>query len=325
MQNEGKMRFLSILDILLNHADEKNPISTQQIIGMLDKSYGLPAHRTTVSGDIEIMQRFGLDIRKIESTSNLYYIHRSISIDDVRLLAAIIASNKIIPMDAGDNLIAMLSKYLSSEIQRDSIAANYATEGRLKEDIGELYEIARTINRAITLGKKISFKYFVYGQDKRKILVNKGRDYTFSPYKIIIGKDICYTIGFSDRISKIVGFKLNRFADVPVILEEDAVPAPEDFNFEEMQYNRFSGYHAKNTLVELECSNSIADIVFDRLGVDVETVPVSNEVFRVKAKVPVGREFLGWVFSFEGKMKILGPEFAKSEYERMLECALAGK
>lgn len=46
---ETKPRILYLQKILLERADEKNPLSTTQLISILNDEYGISAHRTTVN------------------------------------------------------------------------------------------------------------------------------------------------------------------------------------------------------------------------------------------------------------------------------------
>lgn len=54
--------------ILLERTDEENPLSTTQLINILNDEYGMSAHRTTVTKDIAALQEFGMDIVTIHSS-----------------------------------------------------------------------------------------------------------------------------------------------------------------------------------------------------------------------------------------------------------------
>ena len=59
---ETKPRILYLQKILLERTDEENPLSTTQLINILNEEYGISAHRTTVTKDIAALQEFGMDI-----------------------------------------------------------------------------------------------------------------------------------------------------------------------------------------------------------------------------------------------------------------------
>ena len=56
---ETKPRILYLQKILLERTDEENPLSTTQLINILNDEYGISAHRTTVTKDIAALQEFG--------------------------------------------------------------------------------------------------------------------------------------------------------------------------------------------------------------------------------------------------------------------------
>ena len=71
---ETKPRILYLQKILLERTDEENPLSTTQLINILNDEYGISAHRTTVTKDIAALQEFGI----IDVNHTLvYYDHRT--------------------------------------------------------------------------------------------------------------------------------------------------------------------------------------------------------------------------------------------------------
>ena len=71
---ETKPRILYLQKILLERTDEENPLSTTQLINILNDEYGISAHRTTVTKDIAALQEFGMDIVTIHSTQSKYFV-----------------------------------------------------------------------------------------------------------------------------------------------------------------------------------------------------------------------------------------------------------
>lgn len=71
---ETKPRILYLLKILQERTDEEHPLSTNQLIEILDKKYGISTYRTTLSKDIAALQQFGIDVIAIRSTQTKYFI-----------------------------------------------------------------------------------------------------------------------------------------------------------------------------------------------------------------------------------------------------------
>ena len=77
----------------------------------------------------------------------------------------------------------------------------------------------------------------------------------------------------------------------------------------------FRMYNAERYEVELQADNDLMDPIVDKFGPDVTTYACDQHSFRVFATVSVGTTFYNWVFGFQGKVKIRGPESVRKAYE----------
>ena len=94
---ETKPRILYLQKILLERTDEENPLSTTQLISILNDEYGISAHRTTVTKDIAALQEFGMDIVTIHSTQSKYFVaSRKFELPELKLLIDAVESSKFI-------------------------------------------------------------------------------------------------------------------------------------------------------------------------------------------------------------------------------------
>lgn len=97
MENESKIRLLSLCKLLYERSDEAHPLSTTQIIEILKNEYSISAHRTTITKDVDVLKEFGLEIGKIESTQNKYFIERRLfETSELKLLIDAVESSKFI-------------------------------------------------------------------------------------------------------------------------------------------------------------------------------------------------------------------------------------
>ena len=116
-------------------------------------------------------------------------------------------------------------------------------------------------------------------------------------------------------------FRIDRISDVPAIMSERAVKKPAGFSgagFVGTNYRMFAGEVTEVTLI---CDNDTMDSIIDRFGEKVETEPVDDRCFRLKAKTAETHVFFAWVFGFGGKVKIEGPDNIKTAYRKMLKDA----
>ena len=181
-----------------------------------------------------------------------------------------------------------------------------------------IYYIIDAINDAINAGKQISFQYYDYTGLKKKVLKNKGEVYKLSPYKLLWCGDYYYVLGYSEKKSKVINFRVDRIASKPEILDKDIIPMPDDFDIENYTKEVFFMFSGEKVLVDLRCDNSLMKTMVDRFGEDVTTLAYDMTSFRVQTEVSASPTFFGWVFGFNGKVQILAPESLKEQYRQML-------
>lgn len=175
---------------------------------------------------------------------------------------------------------------------------------------------------AINQRKKISFQKIEYNIKKERILHHGGERYTFSPYSLVWDGDNYYIVGYSDKYQAIGSHRVDRIAACPCILDESAVPQPVGFDVSKYIKTTFRMYNAPRAEVELLCDNSVMDAIIDRFGPDVQTYAGDLQNFRVIEEIAVGKVFFNWIFGFEGKVRIKGPESVKKQYREMVMSAM---
>lgn len=322
MENENKARILFLYMLLNEMSDEEHPLSTVEIIKLLKEKYGVQAHRTTLSRDIDVLEQCGVDVITINTTQNKYFIgDRLFELPELKLLIDAVESSKFITEAKSNELVAKLSK-LTSVNQAEKLKRNLCTTNRIKPDNEMVYYIVDAINEAINSKKKISFQYFEYDVTKKQKLKNGGKCYLFSPYTLAWNGDYYYMVGFSDKHQKIGAFRVDRIKNAPDILNDDAVPAPADFNIVDFTKSVFGMYDGSHIVVELKCDNSLMKTMIDRFGEDVSTKPYSLTEFKAIIEVSASPTFFGWVFGFGGKISILSPNDIKETYKEQVKQVL---
>ena len=74
--------------------------------------------------------------------------------------------------------------------------------------------------------------------------------------------------------------------------------------------------------VQLQCHVSTMKYLIDNFGMDVKTEAIDEDSFRANVLICTSSTFYRWIFGFNGKIKILGPEAVKTAYREMLQKAL---
>lgn len=321
MDYDAKLRPLYLVRILRERTDEDNSLSTSQLCTILKNEYGIETHRTTIKSDIEMLQAAGFGIQAVRSTQNLYnYVDREFDIAELKLLIDAVESSKFITSTKSEQLVSKLTAMAGVNKARD-LKRNLVVDGRYKLENEKIFYIVDAINNAINQKKKVRFQKIEYNVKKERVLHHGGEKYTFSPYSLVWDGDFYYVVGYSEKYHTIGSHRVDRIAEPPEILEDASVPMPVGFDINKFINTMFRMYNAPRIEVELLCDNSVMDAIIDKFGPSVHTYAGDLQNFRVIEEVAVGTVFFNWIFGFEGKVKIKGPESVKQQYREMVEKA----
>lgn len=322
MEGNTKARLLYVLNLLEQYSDEDHPLTTTDLISMLSDQYGISAHRITIKTDIETLQSYGIDIEIVRHSQNKYYIaSRQFEIPELKLLIDAVESSKFITEKKSEVLVSKLTS-LASEHQATQLKRNLCIPGHIKPNNELIYYIVDAINEAINAGKKISFFYFEYNVKKEKKLKNDKKPYIISPYSLVWNGDFYYVVGYSEKHKDVAVFRVDRILKAPVVLKDDAMQKPENFNIADYSRSVFQMYGSEACEVTLRCDNNLMKYIIERFGEDVQTTAYDMKSFRAIVDVELSPTFYSWVFTFGGKVQILTPENAKKQYRKMLERAM---
>ncbi len=199
MQNETSLRVLYLYKILMRYSDVDHPLSTNQILQYFDSMYGIRMHRTTVLKYVELLCSSGIDVVEIRSRSKKYYVNdRTFDLPELKLLIDAVQASRFISAKKSEALVEKLTS-LASEESKEELRRNLINTSKVKSENEKTYYIIDAINSAINSGKKISFYYTEYDEQKNLIIKNGGKPYCISPYSLIWNGDYYYVVGFMKR------------------------------------------------------------------------------------------------------------------------------
>lgn len=325
MDNDSKLRLLYIGKMLQN-TDEAHPLTNAEMMQILEDNYGMTTHRTTIPSDIVLLIKSGMEIEVIESKPKKYYLNdyaRTFSLPELKMLVDAVASFKFITKKKSDELIEKIIT-LGTPSSVPSLKRNLWPEGRIKQENERIYFNIEAVNQAINEKKKIAFQYFQYDVRKEQKLKHNGKSYKFSPYALVWNGDYYYMVGLSEKHDGIGTFRIDRLAKTPQILDEDAIPMPENFDIAEFTNGMLRMYNSERCDVELVCDNSVMDAIIDKFGIEAKTYAYDMTSFKLEVNVAVNHVFFGWVFGFGGLVKIKSPENIRQQYIEMVQKTLVG-
>lgn len=280
---------------------------------------GVGAERKSVYSDIEGLKIFGLDII---STPKGYFVgERDFELPEVKMLVDCVSASKFITEKKSEKLIkkieSLASRHEGYQLQRQVFIAD-----RVKVANEEIYRSVDTLHDAINEKKKVVFKYFEYGTDKKKKYRNDGNDYVVSPYSLTVSDENYYLISHYPKHEALTNFRVDRMTDIRVSDEKcekiESVMG-ENFSIGEYAKKVFSMYGGENVRVELLCENKMMNPIIDKFGEEVFVQKADDEHFTACVNVNISPTFFAWVFTFEGKIKITSPEKVKEQFGKMIK------
>lgn len=303
---QSNIRIIELLRFLYQQTDEAHAVTVSEMIEYL-KSKGIPSVRQTVYTDLEALDTAGIDIVQIKSTQNRYFIgSRIFEYPELKMLVDAVASSKVISAKKSQALIQKLGQ-LTSIQQAEQLQRLASLSSRVKPHNEKVYYIIDSIQTAIFDQHQISFQYYEYTPEKKKILKHDGYRYILDPYALEWKNDHYYLIGYSHKHKGIAHFRVDRLTSVEP-LDSKFQPMP-DFDvaaYTNKMVDMFAAEHAEQ--VKLLCSNELMRVIIDHYGEDIEISPYDDTHFTVIIEVNPSGTFYGWVFKFMGKIRILSPQ-----------------
>ena len=99
------------MEILLERTDDEHMLNASELCTTLDQEYGISTDRRTIYTEMEILDKFGLDIQQKKGKCPGYYIGvREFELPELKLLVDAVQSSKFITEKKSKELIQKLEK-----------------------------------------------------------------------------------------------------------------------------------------------------------------------------------------------------------------------
>ena len=304
-----KFKLYRLAQIMLERTDEEHYISMPEIMAALSE-YDVTADRKSIYNDLRDLSVFGIEVEG-EPIGNRYHYHvtnRSFELPELKLLVDAIQSSKFITEKKSYALIKKLetlaSKYDAQKLQRQVYVS-----GRIKTMNESIYYTVDAIHNAISENKKIKFQYFQWNAKKEMELRHNGAWYHISPWGLSWDDENYYLVGYDTDAGMIKHYRVDKMLHIKI--SDESREGKEHFKKLDMaDYAKksFGMFGGKEQTVKLSVHNKLAGVIIDRFGKDVMMIPADEEHFNVNVDVRVSRQFLGWVFSLESDIQIVGPD-----------------
>ena len=311
----GKAKLLYLAKILIEETDENHPLSTTEIQKKLENC-GFPVERKALYDDLQVLEDFGLDVQKIKSRTNLYFVgSNNFELPELKLLVDSVQSSKFITEKKSEELIAKLEK-LTSRYNASLLQRQVFVSGRVKTSNEQIYYNIDAIHEAISKNRKISFKYFEWTADKKQEFKRNGESYVQSPVGLSLVDNNYYLIAYSEKYDKIIHFRVDKMSGISV-MDEMAEKPEKNFDVAEYTNKTFNMFGGKDERIEILVHNSLIGVIIDRFGKEVSTIKADDEHFIAVLSVNASPQFFGWLLSFGDRMKVLAPQRVVDEVRNL--------
>lgn len=314
-----KLKLLYLARIFSDETDEMHGLTMPEIISHLS-DYDISADRKTLYQDFEELRHFGLDIIGTKEGRNTYYrlVSRDFELAELKLLVDSVLSAKFITEKKSRDLIkkleSLVSKYDAKQLHRQVLIS-----GRVKTMNESIYYSIDKIHTAINGNKQIRFKYFQWNIKKEEVLRHNGDWYNVSPWHLSWDDENYYLIAYDTASDSIRHYRVDKMKSISVT-DADREGQQLLKNFDAAKYTRrlFGMYGGEDTRVVLQGENSIVGVIIDRFGKDIPIIPINADQFEAHVDVTVSPQFLGWIMSLGGVVKIVSPEEVVKEMRQVI-------
>lgn len=320
-ENAFKIRLIKLLEILRQHSDEDNYMSTNEIIERL-AAIGIVCDRRTLYKDVELLNESGYEVlcEKSPGKPNGYCVaDRSFNVSELRILMdAVQASSFITPKKTEElvDKIANLGGSHRAELLQSNIV-KFNTTKSINENI--FYSISE-INAAIENGKKVSFEYFDFNEKHERVYRRNGKRYYVNPLATIYDDDNYYLICYYGKYEGVVHYRIDRMDHVEMVVNQPIdLYKGDPIDLQHHKKTLFGMFQGEEQEVEFIADKSLLDVIFDVFGDAVKLEPDRGDAVRFKVSVQLSPTFYGWCLSFGDKLQVVGPDEVVKKIKEELE------
>ena len=311
-------RTLWVFKYLWENTDDQHPATIANIIAFLETQGITVKDYRAIQADIADLTAMGIDIVEDRSRHYEYSIGtRHFEVPEVKLLVDAVQSSRFISQKKSKALIKKLSSFVGPQ-DAGIIKRQLYVEQRFKATNEGIMRIVDSVQDAIAAKTKVTFQYYDYSPQKKKVARHDGAFYIVSPYSLIWNGDNYYMVGHSEEKDKVQKFRVDRIDHLSIV-EEPRVKPPKDYSVGDFFSQEFSMMSGKETDVELLVENDLMNNIIDHFGERVKTEIVDEGHFKVHVTVGLSPTFYGWLFASKGKIKILNPKEAKDEFYYIID------
>jgi len=131
---------------------------------------------------------------------------------------------------------------------------------------------------------------------------------------MLVDDDRYYLIVYGEKYKSFNNFRLDKMDSIEIL---DKTYDGIEFDVNEYMRQTFGMFSGEKMSVKLKFDKRLFSEIDSQFGEEMILTEKDGENFYCEANINVSPTFFSWVFSFNGQIKILGPEKVKQQYLEM--------
>ncbi len=325
MPSYSKQKLLILKDIFAEETDSDHGIQMHELRNIIKEQFGTKPDRKTIVSDVDALENYGLEIQRATGSRKDYRLFKGkddLDLMELKILIDLIQSSRFLTPSISKNLIRKLER-LCSKYERKKLKREIIVPNREKSENASILYVMDSIHEAIETNKQIRFKYYDYDMNKEKYYHHWGNEYRVSPYALLYRDGIYMLIAIPAKDKHVRMYRVDHMESVTISYADRLNQEIFDsINTEEFVNGTFGMCWKTVREVTLLAHFSLVHAVMDKFGADIELKPENEEEFIFTVPVTYTPEFLGWVLSFGGRMKIVAPSGMAYYFKRTCRACL---
>ena len=319
MKHENQKCKILVIRELLLETDEQHPLTVQDFIDKL-KERDIAAERKSVTDDLLTLSEYGMDVESVAvgKRKGYYLASRMFEPAELKMLVDSVQAAKFLSPKKTMRLIKKLAA-LSSRGEAALLRRQLYISDRGKTDNESIFYNIDAIHGAIAEDHEITFLYWQYDLNKKRVPRREGARYRVSPYALVWDDEFYYLIAYDAADARIKHYRVDKMNRITIGDAErqgkDVFKALDMSAYTSRNFSMFAGEEAD---VVLDCDASVIGVIVDRFGTDVSIHP-NGDRFTAFVRVAVSEQFFGWVAALGGTVRIVSPQPVKEQFLGLLD------
>ena len=314
MKHENqKCKILVIRDLLLD-TDELHPLTTADFIVKL-KECGIEAERKSVADDLLALSDYGMDIESVAvgRRKGYYLASRAFEPAELKMLVDSVQAAKFLSPKKTMRLIKKLAS-LSSRGEAALLKRQLYVTDRGKTENESIFYNIDAIHGAIAEDREITFLYWQYDVNKKRVLRRNGKRYCVSPFALVWDDEFYYLIAYDAADACIKHYRVDKMNAIRIgDAKRSGGEVFDALDMSKYTSRNFSMFAGEEADVVLDCDAAVIGVIVDRFGTDVSLHAAENG-FTAFVRVAVSEQFFGWVAALGGAVRIRSPRPVREQF-----------